>query len=405
MSPAFLIAVLPGWCMPRSVHGQQSEPAQTSVLIRNLHILKRSSEGQSIHVDLILRGKVLDLVTEEEVASDATDVVLDGQGGFLLGKLQPGSPPSFIVLSEDPRLDFGVLLDTDRYTTLAVKEGVIIRNRLLPPGDEELQEGAPKPKQSGWLAYTPPPIALPLDYDLSTKWNAWETKWTNGAFLGALLVDRMNWTGQNAASETQVGDLDAFDGGEIRALRFGSIGSLNFDDPWAYTVFAATKAFDQGFDTREDDNFTIFDLRLDIPVALGTTLSLGKQKEPISAERLSSGLFLPLQERSAPLDALLPARNTGAVLSGNALERDMSWAVGIFNNWIEQDGNLADNTTQYVARITGVPAHSKDESNLLPWALVHATATRKRGSPTRRIPSSTRRQSSSTRGSSMRTGR
>lgn len=367
MSPVLLLAVLVtvGWLTPRPVHGQESEPAETSVLIRNVHILKRSIDGESIEVHLILRGKMLDLVTEEKVARDAADLVLDAKGGFLLGKLRPGSPPSFIVLSEDPRLDFGVLLDTDRYTTLAVREGEIIRNWLLPSADEDVQEGTPEPKKSGWLAYTPPPIALPLDYDLSTKWNAWDNDWTSGAFLGALAVDRLNWTGQDAGSETQVGDLSAFDGGEIRALRFGVIGSINLDQPWGYTVFLATRAFDKGFDTREDDNLTVFDMRLDIPVSSGMTLSLGKQKEPISAERLSSGLFLPLQERSVGLDGLLPARNTGAVLSGGALDRDMSWAVGIFNNWMEQDGNLADNSTQYVARVTGLPAYSADESNLL----------------------------------------
>jgi phosphate-selective porin OprO/OprP len=362
--------LLCAWCVALLLCGQaRSQPGEreeSSVLIRNVTILKLKAGEEPIHASLILRGGRLDIVTLDIVEADAVDLEYDACGGFLLGKLEPGVAPSFIVLSEDPRGDFAVLLDTDKYTTLAVKDGVIVRNHLLPSSQEQnLADGEQAPKRSGWLAYTPPPISLPLNYDLSQKWNAWETGWTNGAFLGALVIDRMNWRKQDANSKTQVGELDAFDGGQIRALCFGTVGTLNFDAPWIYTVFLTTHSFDKGFDTRDDDQLTVYDLRLDIPAFAGTTLSVGKQKEPISAERLAGGPYLPMQERSVALDALLPARNTGVALSGNALDADMSWGVGLFNNWIESDGSLSDNATQIAARVAGVPVSSKDESNLI----------------------------------------
>ena len=56
----------------------------------------------------------------------------------------------------------------------------------------------------------------------------------------------------------QVGDLDDFEGGEIRVLRFGVVGSLNFKRPWRYTISAGTNTFDKGFDvdTTDDLSFT-----------------------------------------------------------------------------------------------------------------------------------------------------
>jgi phosphate-selective porin OprO/OprP len=93
-------------------------------------------------------------------------------------------------------------------------------------------------------------------------------------------------------------------------------------------------------------------------------LSVGKQKEPISMERLVPLTFLPMQERSAVADALLPARNHGVVLSGTSGEW-FTWAAGAFNNWIDSGESFGDTSNQLVGRVTWVPAVSEDESNLL----------------------------------------
>jgi len=356
---ALVVSLLP------AARGQEpeGEPEIPSLLVENVHILKPGDETTKVQVNVVLRAGKLVIVTEDRVARDTVDLVVDADGGFLLGRLKVGMTASFIVLDKDPRLDFDVLLDTDTHTTLAVREGNLVRNRLLPSAPALDEEEVPK--RSGWLAYTPPPVALPLDYGSGERWNAWTTDWTSGTFLVALAVDRQNWQDQDAQSESQVGNLNEFEGGEIRAFRFGAIGTLNFETPWTYTLFAATSAFDKGFDSSRDDDLILFDARLDIPVFENGVLSVGKQKEPISLERMSGGLYLPMQERSVAADGLLPARNIGVVLSGTAAADDMSWAVGVFNGWLDSGGSLSDNSTVGAFRVTGLPAYSADESNLL----------------------------------------
>jgi phosphate-selective porin OprO/OprP len=92
---------------------------------------------------------------------------------------------------------------------------------------------------------------------------------------------------------------------------------------------------------------------------------VGKQKEPISLERLTGMVFLPWQERSAPSDAFFPSRNHGVVLSGMGLDGWLTWAAGVFNNWIDSDESFSDTASQWVGRVTWVPLVSEDESNLL----------------------------------------
>jgi phosphate-selective porin OprO/OprP len=127
----------------------------------------------------------------------------------------------------------------------------------------------------------------------------------------------------------------------------------------------ATHAFDKGYDTNTTDNISFFDWRLDIPAFANTTLSVGKQKEPISMERLMSMTFLSMQERSVVSDTLLPSRNFGAVLSGNSHNQKITWASGIFNNWIEDEGSLNDNSTQLIGRTTWLPYISTSEDELI----------------------------------------
>jgi phosphate-selective porin OprO/OprP len=255
-----------------------------------------------------------------------------------------------------------VLLDTRNHVRFAIEDGVIVKNEL-PEAPPSPAEAAPRRRR--WVAYTPPPIAVPIRYYDSRKWNKFNTKPISGLFTAALMLDRQFWLSQDDDSEAQVGDLSAFEGGEIRGLRLGVIGTLNFRRPWTYTVFAATHAFDKGFDVDTTDYFSWFDYRLDVPLPADLTLSVGKQKEPISLERLTSLAFLPWQERSADDDALLPSRNHGVVLSGTAAGDWLTWAVGAFNNWIDSDESFSDTSNQLIGRVTWVPPVSQDGSNLL----------------------------------------
>jgi len=289
-------------------------------------------------------------------------MAVDGREGYVLGNLAVGETPNFIILNQDPIENFEVVLDTSFFTVFAVHNGVLVANNLFE-ADEKEEEGAAT--LSGWQAYSPPPMALPLSYMDTTKWNRWESKYVSGIFLAGLVLDRLNWISQDDASDSQVGDLDIFDGGEIRGFRFGVVGTLNFEKPWVYTIFAATNAFDKGFEIRETDSVSFFDYRFDVPLFKNANLSIGNQKEPISMERAMSMIQLPMQERTSVSDAFLPSRNFGMVVSGGSSNQRMTWAGGVFNPWVNSGGSIGDNPTQLIGRVTWLPFMSGDESNLL----------------------------------------
>jgi phosphate-selective porin OprO/OprP len=146
-----------------------------------------------------------------------------------------------MVLSQDPRENFQALLDTKTYASFAMHDGKVVKNTLvqvLEP-EEEVQPRE-RPRESGWLAYTPPPLAVPLSYTDTSKWNRWETKYVSGIFIAGLVLDRINWLSQDANSESQVGDLSPFEGGEIRGLRVGAVGTLN---PMRSTMASTKRAW------------------------------------------------------------------------------------------------------------------------------------------------------------------
>ncbi len=340
----------------------QTESGLDDVLLRNVTLIDPTGQTTDRLVNILIREGKLDVVTEDRIPRDEADRVIDAGQGYVLGKLVIGDPPNFMILSEDPRENFGVLLDTRTYANFAVHDGVVVRNRLGEIGPEVVED---EPKKSAWLAYTPPPMAVPLNYQDTSKWNRFDTRWLSGLVTGAIALDRMNWLSQNDANQARHGDLDGFNGGEIRALRFGIFGTLNFEKPWVYTIAGATNAFDKGFESEDDEDITLFDWRLDIPFFRNSVMSIGKQKEPISMERLTGMVFLPWQERSAVADALLPSRNVGVVWNGSSPERYSSWAFGVFNDWFDAGQSFSESASQLVGRFAWAPLRSEDESNLL----------------------------------------
>ena len=333
-----------------------------SVMVRNAVLGDPDNPDNDQVVTLVVKKGELDLITADSVPAKDSGFIVNANGGFVLGRLNINEPAAFMILQEDPRENAEVLLDTKAYAIFAVSNGRIVRNNLLSYSDEQdlAVQG-----DNEWFAYNAPPMALSTSYKNKNKWNRFRSKYVNATLIGALALDRMKWLSQDDASEGQVGDLSEYDGGEIRAFRFGIVGTLNFEKPWIYTLAAATHAFDKGFDTDSTDKIGIFDLRLDIPFYQDTTLSIGKQKEPISMERLTSMVNLPMQERSAVSDAMMPSRNIGMVLSGTGLERRSTWAGGVFNPWLDTDTSLEDTSTQIVGRGTLLPLLSFNENSLI----------------------------------------
>ncbi len=335
-----------------------------TILLRNV-TLPNTEGGQDRVVSVLIKDYTLDISTEDLIPLEDADEAYDARNGILLGKLELGQPAGFLILAGDPRQDVTLLLDTKANADFAIARGQVLKNRYLMIIEETPEER--RRAQEGWLAYAAPPLAVPLDYRDTSKFNRFDSEWVSGIAVAGLVLDRQGWLDQDRDSLDQVGDLDEFDGGEIRGLRIGGVGTINFDKPWVWTLFGATHAFDQGFDSRDDDDFTWFDVRLDIPVWEKSSFSIGKQKEPISMERVMSMVHLPQQERSAVADAILPSRNVGLVMAGTLFNDRLSLAGGAFNNWLDKDqpNSFSDNTTNYVGRATWVPYQSSNESTLL----------------------------------------
>ena len=353
-----------------------------TILVKNAILVDSNGEGGDQQINLFIKNGILKMVSADTVPEESFDFVIDARQGYILGELDVGNLANFIILDKNPIEHFETLLDTKTHATLVIREGIIVLDRLNPlsknpkkevknspkkESSKNLQKTTPEIeyKKPNWFAYSAPPIALPAFYRNSHKWNQFKSRYVNGVFIAGVLLDRMTWLHQNDASENQVGDLSSFDGGEIRALRFGLVGTLNFDQPWIYTIFLATHAFDQGFDSDDNDQLTLFDFRLDIPFYKDTSLSIGKQKEPISMERLMALVDLPMQERGAVSDAMMPSRNIGLVLSGTGFDRRCSWAGGVFNPWLDQGNSISESPTQIIGRGTFLPLVSADESTLL----------------------------------------
>ena len=340
----FLLVFLTGF------NSQAADPV--NILIKSVRLIDRQGIIEDAVVNILIVDSTLEIVTKDDIAAEKAMMSVDASDTYLLGKMEMGSPSSFIILDQDPRGSLDVLLDTKSHILFAIQEGSIIVNNLPSVAARQSEEPAEEAKKSGWLAYAPPPLALPLSYHDTKKWNKYEGKYISVLFNAAFLIDRNQWLSQDDANKASRGDLKEFDGGEVRGLRFGLVGTLNFETPWVYVITTAMNSFDKGFDSENIDNLTWYDYRLDIPVLTNTSLSIGKQKEPISLERLTGLVFLPWQERTSMADALFPARNVGIVMNGMAPNGWMTWAGGAFNNWIDSDVSFSDTANQYVGRLT-----------------------------------------------------
>jgi phosphate-selective porin OprO/OprP len=338
-----------------------------NLLIRAVRLIDRTGEAEDRVVNILIEESKLDFITEDEIEPEDGVISYDGRNGVVMGHLRVGEPANFLILDQDPREDIEVLLDTKTHVIFAIRDGEVVRNALAhvaipePEPDPEPEKKA-KPR---WIAYEPPPMALPLTYQDTGKWNRWSGRDISGIFLAAMALDRQRWLSQDENSEEQVGDLKAYDGGDIRAFRLGIAGTLNFKKPWFYQVVIATHAFDRGYDSQTTDDFTWLDYRLDIPLSRQLGLSVGKQKEPISMERLLLGTQLPFAERPAVLDAMFRVRNVGLALNGRGSGGRMTWAVGVYNDWFDASQSFGESSTDVAGRVTGLAWVSENESHLL----------------------------------------
>ena len=341
-----------------------ADDTTSDMIIRQVRILESGAPSDAPLVNIqIIDGKI-ELVSEDDIPAEEQSIITEANGSFLMGRVGIGSVADFVILDANPAKNIDVLVDTKPHVKFAIIDGLIVKNVL---GISVAQEEPAEPVRNQWFSYTPPPFALSTSVDADKKWNAFDSKYFNGLVVSAVIIDRGNWLSQNDASRIQpgIGDLSEFDGGTIRGFRFGVGGTIKFKRPWTYSIGGAANAFDLGFDSEDTDSFTFFDYRIDIPVSDDVTLSVGKQKEPVSLERTMTLIQAPTQERTAAADAMMPSRNVGVVLSGIAMDRRMTWAGSVFNDWFDAGESFSDSASQAVGRVTWLPVISEDESNLI----------------------------------------
>lgn len=212
--------------------------ATPDLIISNVKFLDRAGHSTDLIVSPHFEDGNLSLVTEDTIETDIPRH-FDAAGGVVLDELSLNEASSLKILDQDPRDDFAVPRDTQTHAIFAMESGEVLVNRLSLA---DRPTGAGR-QSSGWLAYAPPPFAVPIRYGDSEAFNRFETKRVSGIFGGALATDRVEWLSQDSGSEQTVGDLGYFSGGEFRALRFSVAGTLNFEKPWGGLVIARVSSW------------------------------------------------------------------------------------------------------------------------------------------------------------------
>jgi len=101
-----------------SVHAQTIGPER--VLIRNVILFDPGGTVEDKVVNILLWGNKLDILTEDKISRDDADMIVNAREGILLGGLEIGQKPGFIIFKEDPRENFEVMLDTFTYSVWVI---------------------------------------------------------------------------------------------------------------------------------------------------------------------------------------------------------------------------------------------------------------------------------------------
>ena len=194
--------------------------------------------------------------------------------------------------------------------------------------------------------------------DLNTSrytWNAIDSEWINMRALAMMALDGTSFH-QNDTNLLQVGDLSDYNRGDIRGIRLGVGGTINFDRAWTYLISGSINSLAHDFNSTKDDSFTLFDFVLGIPTwGEYARIQIGKMKEPISMERTMGMVFEQTMERPMHLDALLSSRNTGISVSDLIANKRVTWRAGFYSRYFERGtSSWSKANRQLVARVTTV---------------------------------------------------
>jgi phosphate-selective porin OprO/OprP len=111
--------------------------------------------------------------------------------------------------------------------------------------------------------------------------------------------------------------------------------------------------------TRENAAFDLYDLQFRVPVG-PVKVTIGKMKEQFCYELVGLSVVLPQQERV--LNPFFATRNVGVNVSGQLARGRMTWAAGVFNDWLETGADYKTNARNIDGRLTALARESPDKT-------------------------------------------
>jgi phosphate-selective porin OprO/OprP len=206
------------------------------------------------------------------------------------------------------------------------------------------QHTAPAPATSPEVAAEAEPMP-PTQRHQGVRWDDGLQFITPGGNARLELGGRIHhdWAWFDDGSEFDIVFDDSENGTEFRRLRLDFAGVLYEDFLFKIQLDFA------GGDAELKDVWIAFD---DLP-AVGQ-LKLGRFKEPLSLEELTSSNDISFMERSS-INALVPSRASGIQLSNSHWEDRLTWALGLFRETDEFGAGQDEGGYSLTARLTGLP--------------------------------------------------
>ena len=182
--------------------------------------------------------------------------------------------------------------------------------------------------------------------DLAPKWMTQDGRLFTNKIAFAVFYDYTS-IDQDAANVEQVGVQES--SYDLRAGRLMLTGTIKLGRPWSYKLAGD---YNEGR-LEEDQIFDGLDANVTIPLWGDATASIGKQKEPFIYEMAGDAANLPQHERM--LSPFFVSRSVGISVTDTLLAERMTWTAGWFD----------DNSTDFAARLTGLPMVSPDGTRYL----------------------------------------
>jgi phosphate-selective porin OprO/OprP len=185
----------------------------------------------------------------------------------------------------------------------------------------------------------------------------WTAKWSNGhqisssdkkfslKFGGRIMADYTF-----VSEDDELSDLVEGDGFEFRRARFFMSGTI-----YERVKFKAQYNFGDGGAEFKD-------------VWIGLTsdaglLQFGHFKEPFSLEELTSSKYLAFLERSMPIEAFSPSRNSGVGFSGGS--DSVNYGVGVFYDADDFGVSTDEDNVNITGRVAFRPIYEEDGARLI----------------------------------------